>query len=144
MKDELVLIDTNILVYAYDTFDKKKHEKCKKPVEAAFKGEGSYAVSNQILAELFFVLTRKLKKPFALEEAEIIVSGIADSINWVKINYVHETVKKAITLSKTNNISIWDSLIVVTALENGITTIYTENAKDFKEIAKINAVNPMV
>lgn len=142
MEDEAAILDTNILVYAYDTFDKRKHEKCKPLVEAAFKGDRRFAVSNQILSELFFVLTRKLKKPFPSEDAETIVSGIVDSVNWIKINYNHETVKGAITISKNRNISIWDSLIVATALENGITKIYTENTKDFKEIAKINAVNP--
>src|SRR3989344_2759753 len=102
-------------------------------VQKAFKGEIKLAVSNQVLAELFFVLTKKLKTPFIVEEAETIVSGIIDSVNWVKINYNHETVKKATALSRSKKISIWDSLIVSTALEHDITKIYTENVKDFKE-----------
>ncbi|MBI2076645.1 MAG: PIN domain-containing protein [Candidatus Aenigmarchaeota archaeon] len=143
MEDESAILDTNILVYAYDTFDKRKHEKCKPLVEAAFKGDGRFAVSNQILSELFFVLTQKLKKPFSLEDAEAIVSGIIDSANWIKINYDHETVKKAIAIAKSSKMPIWDSLIIATALENGITKIYTENTKDFKEIARIDAINPI-
>lgn len=142
MKDDAAIVDTNILVYAYDTFDRKKHEKCKQLIEAVFKGERRLAVSNQILSELFFVLTKKLKMPFSLEDAEAIVLGIVDSVNWIKINYNHETVKKAIMISKTRNIAIWDSLVVATALENDITKIYTENTKDFEEITKINVINP--
>ena len=57
MSDDAI-IDTNILVYAYDTFDKNKQKKCKYLVESAFKGEKCAAVSNQILAETFFVLTQ--------------------------------------------------------------------------------------
>jgi len=48
----------------------------------------------------------------------------ADSINWSKV-------------------SIWDSLIAETALENGIVKIYTENLKDFKKIPGLKVVNPM-
>lgn len=144
MQDEAILLDTNILVYAYDIFDRKKHEKCKKLVEEAFSGEKRFAVSNQILSELFFVLTKKLKKPFPAEEAGIIVSGIIESINWIKINYSHETVKNAVAISQKRNISIWDSLIAATATENGITGIYTENTKDFKEIPGISAINPFL
>lgn len=141
MEDETIIADTNVIVYAYDSFDKKKHESCKNIVEKAFKGDIKLAVSNQILCEVFFVLTKKLKIPFSVEEAEVIVSGIIDSVNWVKINYDYETVKKAIALSKSKKVSIWDSLIVSTALENGIEKIYTENLKDFKEMP-IAAVNP--
>ena len=143
MSDDIALIDTNLIVYSYDTSDKKKHETCKKLVEAAFKGETSLAVSNQILAETFFVLTRKLKNPFSSEDAEAIVDGIIDSINWKKINYTDETVKRAMILSKNHNISVWDSLIAETALGNSIKKISTENVKDFRKISGLSTVNPL-
>ena len=141
MKDDAPLVDTNILVYAYDVFDKKKHEKCKTIVETAFRGDRKLTVTNQILSELFMVLTKKLKKPFSPEDAAAIVSGIIDSINWVKINYTHETVKKAVAISARDKLSIWDSLIIATAMENEIATIYTENTKDFAGQPK--AINPV-
>ena len=142
MNDDIALIDTNLIVYSYDTSDKKKHETCKNLVEAAFKGEAPLAVSNQILAETFFVLTQKLKNPSSSEDAEAIVDGIIDSINWKKINYTDETVKKAIILSRNHSIGLWDSLIAETSLENGIKKIYTENVKDFRKIPGLRAVNP--
>ena len=143
MKDEILLIDTNILVYAYTKFDENKHKICEAIVESAFKGEKTYAISNQILSELFFVLTEKLKSPIPSEDAITIVSGIIDSINWIKINYTHETVKKSMLLSKICNVSIWDSLIAETSLENGISKIYTENTKDFRKIPNLAAINPI-
>lgn len=142
MSDDTTLIDTNILVHAYNTFDKEKHEKCKHIVESAFHGEAEFAISNQILAELFSVLTKKIEKPLPPEEAGSIVSGIIDSTNWIKINYNHETVKKAISSAKTSKASIWDSIIIETALENGIKKIFTENIRDFKD-PRINAKNPV-
>lgn len=138
-----ILVDTNIVVYAYDTFDKKKHEACKSLVEKVFKGEIRLTVSNQILAEIFFVLARKLKNPLSSEDAGAIVFGIVDSNNWEKINYTHETVKRAVLLSKNCNTSIWDCIIAETALENGISRIYTENTKDFGKIPNLKAENPI-
>ena len=143
MNDEVIIIDTNILVYAYTDFDKNKHKLCESIVESAFGGERICAVSNQILSELFFVLTEKLKSPITYDDAATIVSGIIDSINWVKINYTHETVKKSMLLSKICNIAIWDSLIAETALENNIKKIYTENVKDFRKIPGLSVINPM-
>ncbi|MFA4820489.1 MAG: PIN domain-containing protein [Candidatus Aenigmatarchaeota archaeon] len=138
-----ILVDTNIVVYAYDTFDKKKHEACRNLLDRVFRGETRLAVSNQILAEIFFVLTRKLKNPLSSEDAGAVVSGIIDSVNWEKINYTHETVKRAVLLSKNCNTSIWDCIIAETALENGISRIYTENIKDFGKIPNLKAENPM-
>ncbi len=143
MSDDTIVVDTNIVVYAYDTFDKKKHESCKALIEAGFRGELKLAVSNQILAELFFVLTRKLKNPFSPEDAEAIVTGIADSTNWTKISYTHETTKKAVSISKNSSAPFWDALIAATALENDISQIFTENTKDFEKIQKMSAKNPM-
>jgi len=143
MSDNAILIDTNILVHAYNTFDREKHSKCKALVEEGFKGAAEFAVSNQILAELFSVLTRKIGNPLSSEGAGAVVCGIIDSMNWAKFNYNHDTVKRATILSKANNISIWDSLIAETALENGVTKIYTENLKDFKKIPGLKAVNPI-
>lgn len=136
-----IIIDTNILVYAYTDFDKNKHKMCEMLIESAFRGEKICAVSNQILSELFFVLTEKLKEPVPIGDASDIISGIIDSINWIKLNYTYETVKKSILLSKTHNIQIWDSLIAETALENGITKIYTDK-KDFSKIPGFKAINP--
>lgn len=143
MKDEAALADTNIIVYAYDTFDKNKHGLCKSLVEKAFKGDIKLAVSNQVLSELFYVLTEKMKKPLPAEEAEAIILGIIDSINWTKINYNHETVRKAISLSRKHKVSVWDALIVSTAMENGIEKIYTENVRDFKDMP-ITIINPFI
>lgn len=95
-----------------------------------------------ILAETFFVLTRKLKNPLSAVDAEAIVNGIIDSVNWKKIIYTHETVKKAMSSSKNNGTGVWDALIAETALENGIRKIYTENTKDFNKIPSLKIINP--
>ena len=138
-------VDTCIIAYAYDLSEGGKRRKCKELVESGFYGYEELAVSNQILAELFFVLTKKIENPISSENAKTIVEGIIESENWVKIDYNSQTVRKAaITVNDDNGLHFWDALIAETMIENKITEIYTENIRDFEKISGIRVINPML
>lgn len=141
MKDNACFFDTNVLVYAFDEAEPQKRSRCKKLVETVFEGNLLGVISNQVLAELFFVLTEKIEKPINKEKAQTIVEGFIESINWKKINYSINTVKKATKSAVSKKIHFWDALIAETMTENELFTIYTENAKDFKKIRNIKAIN---
>jgi len=138
------LFDTNILVYAYNTYEAEKRKKCLPLVESVFNGETKGQITNQILGELFHVLAENMKNPFNSEEAKKIVDSFITSNNWDKFNYDYKTVKKATTYVKDYKIHFWDALIVATMVENNISSIYTENEKDFKKIPGINVINPFL
>jgi len=56
MSDEtkpIFLIDTNILVYSYDTTDEKKHQKAKELLEQCWQRKKTYAISAQNLKKSF-------------------------------------------------------------------------------------------
>lgn len=142
MRDEL-FFDTNIIAYAFDVFDPKKKEICEELINKAFKGDIVAYVSNQILGELFSVLTQKMGKPITKDIASTIIESIIDSEKWIKINYGHETIKRVLKLIRNINITFWDALIAETMKENGIVKIFTENEEDFKKIPGIEAINPI-
>ena len=135
--------DTNILVYALDKTDKAKNQKCAHLVGKAMVGEIVGYVSNQVLAELYSVLTTKLGSKISREEALGIVEFLSQSEKWKKIDYDHKTVSKALRLSAKRGISIWDALISSTMIENGVKSILTENVGDFRGILGIRARNPL-
>lgn len=138
-------VDTCIIAYAYDLSEGEKRDKCKKLVESGFYGDEELAVSNQILAELFSVLTKKIEKPISSENAKIIVDGIIESENWVKVDYNSQTVRKAtVTVNEDSILQFWDVLIAETMIENKIKEIYTENTRDFEKIPGIRSINPML
>jgi predicted nucleic acid-binding protein len=137
------LIDTNIIAYAYDNSEPEKRKKCFELLNKIFNGEKEAHISNQILGELFYTLTKNFKKTLDKEKANLILRSLIKSSNWVKINYTHKTIEKAIILSNEYNLPFWDSLISATMLENNILTIYTENEKDFKNIPGIKVINPL-
>ena len=63
-----ILIDTNILVYAYDQDAGAKHIKAQEVVARLWR-EGNGVLSTQVLAEFFVTITRKVKHPLPLPDA---------------------------------------------------------------------------
>ena len=137
------LIDTNIIAYAYDGSEIEKRRKCKKLIEQAFKESEEFCVTNQILGELFYTITKNFRKPLSFTKARVIVESIIDSEKWEKLCYTHETVRTAGVYVEKFGINFWDALIAATMIENNIFTIYTENDKDFKKIPGLEVINPL-
>jgi predicted nucleic acid-binding protein len=137
-------VDTNILAYAYDQTEKRRRKICSELVRAAFEGESNAYVSNQILGELFFVLTKKVAKPLSNKKASMIVRGFIDSQKWRKTDYNHSTIRRVLDDLDNLNVSFWDLLIAETMKEAGVSLLYTENTKDFDKIPWVSPVNPMM
>lgn len=137
-----ILFDTNILVYAYDESEKEKRQIAEKLVEDVFLGNINGILSNQILSELFYVLTEKINKPLKKEIAAAIIRKYILSSKWHMVNYTSVTVLRAALSASQHNNSFWDTLISETMKENGIVQIITENEKDFKNIPGIRVRNP--
>ncbi len=133
----MIGIDTNILVYAFDTTYKEKRAVCKEIVEKIFEGKQKGAITNQILAEFVNVVTRKIEKPLPEETAKAIIGAVITSENWEIYNYTGETILNSLP----SRGPFWDFLIAQTFKENNVNMIITENTKDFKEF-DIKTVNP--
>lgn len=132
------LIDTNILIHAVVTSDKRKHDIAASVVQQCFK-DGGY-ISLQNIGELYF----RSKKNLDYGEMEVVKSlalGILKSKNWIKLFYNDQTMHKVISNDR-EHFDFWDSVLYFTMLENGITTIITENEKDFKRFGGIEVINP--
>lgn len=142
--NDKILFDTNIIVYAYDASEPGKQKICAGLLEKVYENEINGTVSNQILGEVFKGLTKNIEKPISIDDAKLVIENIIDSDSWVKINYNHETVKKAILTVKINKVPFWDSVITETMKENNIGKIYTENENDFKKIPGIKVINPLL
>lgn len=130
-------IDTNILVYAFDTAYQNKREVCKALLKEVFSGKRDAAITSQILAEFSQVVTKKIQKPLSKNDAETIVGAIISCKSFHIVSYSGKTVLAALR-SKND---FWDALIVETLKENSISGIITENEKDFKG-GGIVVINP--
>ncbi|MFH1587952.1 MAG: PIN domain-containing protein [Candidatus Diapherotrites archaeon] len=139
--DEKIFLDTNILVYAFDTSENIKHKKCKKLISDCFEGERNFYISNQVLAEFVSVMLTKIKIKYPQEKMKKRIQEINSIDSWKKINYSTNTIESLLT--KQMKTSFWDALIAETMKESLVFTIYTENIKDFEKIEGIKAVNPL-
>jgi predicted nucleic acid-binding protein len=69
MKDELYLIDTNILIYSFDSSEPDKQKVCASLIKKCWLREVSYAISLQNLSEFYVVVTKKIESPLPHEIA---------------------------------------------------------------------------
>ncbi|OGL45301.1 MAG: hypothetical protein A2W05_08645 [Candidatus Schekmanbacteria bacterium RBG_16_38_10] len=136
------LIDTNILVYAYDLSEKEKHEVCKSIVKEIWLN-GSGIVTLQNLMEFFVVITTKVERPIPIDVAKTIVEDILSSQKWIVIDRDVDTFINAIEIVSKYEVPFWDAVIAACMLENNINEILTENITDFEKIQEINAINPL-
>ncbi|MDG7008030.1 MAG: hypothetical protein JRN06_07275 [Nitrososphaerota archaeon] len=134
--------DTNIIAYAFDRSERAKRLVCKELVDMVFSGESPGALSNQVLAELFVVLTQKVGKAVSKAKAGAIVRGLLDSSTWSKLDCDSGTVARAAADSATMPNHFWVLLIAETMRDGGVGRIYTENVSDFQGVPWIEAVNP--
>lgn len=142
-ENSLALVDSNILVYAYDVNEKEKRPKALKIIQSCWERKSSLCVSVQNLSESFFILTNKVQYPLSVQEAGERIQAIISSSNWKVFDITKEAVSNAIRLSEKNRTVYWDSLIASVMKLNDVSTLYTENIKDFSRIPGIYAVNPL-
>jgi predicted nucleic acid-binding protein len=124
MRDDVPLLDTNILVYAYDTSEKDKRSVCREFVRGCLEGEEKYAVSIQNLSEFYVVVTGKIENPLPPEVAEKRIEGMIEYTGWVKIKPDVDTISHATKVSRKYRIHYWDALLAATMKESGISKIY--------------------
>lgn len=137
----LILLDSNILIYSIDSSEKEKHVIAKKILEECWMGKCSYVLSIQNISEFFVNATNKVAKPLSKEQGQKIVKRILSFNNFIKIVPSQDTLKRAIDIVISHNVPYWDALIAATMLENKISQIYTENTADFN-IPGITPINP--
>ena len=131
-------MDTNILVYAYDTHEPQKQRRAQELLQRGIEDE-SVVLSAQVLSEFFTVVTRRIPNPLSIEEAE-------DALNLVSIPPVIEIdlmlVRRAISIHRRFGITYWDSLIVAAAERAECVQIFSEDLNPGQSYNGIVAFNP--
>ena len=142
--EENQLLDSNILVYAYDSSEKEKHIIAKNLLSDCWKRKKIYFLSIQNLSELFFVTTNKIVNPIKPDEMKRNIQDIIFFSNFNILKVDENSILSAMNISSEYSISYWDALIASVMKENNIYEIITENEKDFKKIKWLKVINPFV
>jgi len=140
MSDAKVFIDTNILVYAYDVDAKHKYTRAAETLEQLWLMKNG-CLSLQVLQEFYVTATQKLKTPLPRDRARSIVERFGE---WDPIPPDLAMVLNATNLAERRQLSFWDALIVVTAIDAGATVLYSEDFATGSTIEGLLVVNPLV
>lgn len=141
MTDGDRLVDTNVFVHAYILLDPKKQASAREVILPVWE-QGGGITTLQNLCEFFFVATRRVRRPMAVDQASGIVREFLRSPRWRVLDRREETIVQAIELVRQHRIPFWDALIAACMLEYGVQVVVTENERDFKRIRGITVINP--
>jgi predicted nucleic acid-binding protein len=133
-----VFLDSNIIVYAYDTHEPEKLVKAQSLLKSLIIQE-SAVVSSQVLGEFFVVVTQRIKEPLSADEAMEIIE-VLSVLPVAEIDL--SLVKRAIETHKVYGISYWDSLIVAAAEGTGCHKLLSEDLNNGQEYNGIVVENP--
>lgn len=130
-------LDTNILVYAYDSSNPGKQGIAKELVRQALAGGG--VVSSQVLGELAAVLLHKFSPPAPAKS----LNAILDALDPIKL-IVPDTdlVRRAVEAHATYGVHFYDGMIVAAAERAGCQRIWSEDLNPGQKYFEVTVTNP--
>jgi predicted nucleic acid-binding protein len=134
-----IFIDTNILVYILDKYDKNKQKIARKTLENIVENDIA-VISTQILQEFYNICTMKL------HIVPLRVKGYVHnySENLEVVQNSSEIIERGIDISIISQISFWDALIIASAEYSKCSEIITEDLNDGQIINGIKIRNPFI
>lgn len=141
------MLDTNILVHAHNR-SSPRQARAADVLRKALRGEIEAYLSPQVLYEFFAVITdpRRVERPLSAEEAADICLDLWECREIGKAIPTSMAPREVFKLAeelKLDGATIFDCLLAVTAKENGVEVIYTENKHDFEKYSFLKASNPL-
>ncbi|HEU5102661.1 MAG TPA: PIN domain-containing protein [Roseiflexaceae bacterium] len=134
-----VLVDTNVLVYAYDRAAPQKQRQALDTLDyLAIHGSG--ALSTQVLAEFFVAITRKIISPLSAADAYIRLEHLL--LAYTVLESSGLIVLEAARGTRDYQMHFWDAQIWATARLNQITCILSEDFNTGSVIEGVRFVNP--
>jgi len=135
------LVDTNILVYAYEPAGADpKTAKAKSTISGlVLAGDGYVSVQN--LAELSSVCLTKLRPPLPPTTVKEMVSDIRTAMS--VLQPTASTVEVALVGVDKHRLSFWDAMLWAIAMENSLGEILSEDFQDGRVLEGVRFTNPL-
>ncbi len=133
------LVDTNVLVYAYDPRDDTKKARAGQLLDS-LTATGQAVLSVQCLTEFFAAVTRRLPEPMTTTEALERVEHLAQACRVVDLTTA--VALEGLRGSARHQLSPWDGLIWAAAKLNQVPYVLTEDAEHGKVLEGIRYLNP--
>lgn len=136
MKNRKILVDTNILIYAWD---RKERFKQRKAIDALETYKECLYVSTQNLAEFSAVMLKHQCDPDWLH---LVIRRYSSVLN--VLSQTPNDILNAIKAVKQYEMHYWDAQIWSVAKSNGIDVILTEDGPLGQSIEGVAYINPLI
>lgn len=131
-------VDTNVLVYAEDKDDERRHPIARDLVVDLWRSREG-VISVQVLQEFFVTVTRKIARPLSLAKADEIVE---EYLRWRVVENTGALLTAAIGLAQRSSVSFWDAMIIQAAIDAGCDRLYSEDLNDGQRFGSVTVHNP--
>lgn len=132
------LIDTNILVYAYDRREPVKQSRAVEVLEVLRYSESGY-LSVKTLSEFFVVVTR-IPDPLSVDEA---INQLEQFCYWPVLDLTPEIVIEAARGVRDHSFSYWDAPMWATAKIHRLDAVFSEDMSTGSVIDGVALINPL-
>ena len=134
-----ILLDTNVLVYAYDRAEPVKQAQALDVLDR-LQIAGAGMLSVQVLAEFFWIVSRKLSLPLPLDQAARQVELFIQA--WPVLDLTPFIVLEGVRGVRDYQFSYWDAQIWAVAKLNQIPVVFSEDFPMGAVIEGVRFVNP--
>ncbi len=131
-------LDTNILVYSFDSTAPEKRAAAQELVKRALDGQG--CISWQVIQEFSNAALKKFIKPMPIEHLSTYIDRVLLPLCTV---WPDERIyREALTVKMETGYSWYDSLIAASALRSGASVLYSEDLQEGRVLRGMNISNP--
>ena len=135
------LVDTNILVYAYDRSEHEKQKRARTILDW-LESRGFGMLSTQILGEFFRIVTRKLAEPLTPRQAYVELERHLRT--WSTLDITSAVVLEAGRGCVAYQMPFWDAQIWATAKLNQVPQILSEDFQHGRRFGDLMVINPFL
>jgi predicted nucleic acid-binding protein len=133
-----VLVDTYVLVYAFDRSAGEKRERARSLLDRLWSDMRG-RLSIQVLQEFYVAVTQKVRRPLAPKAAAEIVRDLS---YWQLHAPVAEDVLGAIDLQQRHKTSFWYAMILWSAQQLGCHEVWSEDLSEGQDYDGVRVINP--
>ncbi len=130
-------LDSNVLVYAYDSSAPHKQAAARNLVRQALLGDG--VISSQVLAEFCATVLHKASQKMSLHA----LHGALDTLRPIRVIAPDaEMIRRAVQAHASYGIHFYDGMIVAAAEKAGCTRIWSEDLNPGQQYFGVKVANP--
>jgi predicted nucleic acid-binding protein len=134
-----ILVDTNVLVYAYDFSEPDKQEQALKVLDALAESRRG-TLTAQVLAEFAAAVSRKIANPLSWDRVAASIENYLQS--WEIVDITGLIVLEAVRGVCQHHFSYWDAQIWAAARLNQIPAVFSGDFAAGSAVEGVAFVNP--